>query len=309
MQKRVLITGASGLLGSNLILLRPDNWECVAIAHQHPIQKPPAGVTTAQIDLLAHPLEDVLDQYLPLHSIIHTAALTNVDQCEREQEFTKAFNTDLAERMARYAQARDIHLTHLSTDHIFDGKKGNYQEGDAPNPINHYAATKLAAEEAILRTHRDNSAIIRTNFFGYNMQEKNDLAGWMRAKLAAGEPVRLFRDVYFSPLLVNYLVSAMVEVVEREITGVLHLASPDHCSKYDFGIMLARTFNFDTTLITSISVDDSGLAVPRPKNMTLNTGAAQTRLSIPLPAIVQSIAEYKNLAQQGYEQKLKQMIQ
>lgn len=309
MQRRVLITGASGLLGSNLLLLRPDHWDCIALAHRHPIKNPPPGIITTNADLLSHAIDEVIDQYLPLDSIIHTAALTNVDQCEREPRFASAFNTDLAKRIARYAHAHDIHLTHLSTDHIFDGKKGDYKEEDAPNPINHYAATKRAAEEAVLRVHAKKSAIIRTNFFGYNMQEKQDLAGWMRTKLAAEEPIRLFRDVYFSPLLVNHLVSAIVEIVENAYAGILHVASPDHCSKYDFGMMLVHTFNFDTKLIMPISVDESGLSVPRPKNMTLNTAAARIRLSTPLPTIAQSIAEYKTLAQQGYEEKLKQMMQ
>lgn len=305
--KRVLITGASGLLGSNLIYTNPAKWHCIAISNTHPFKNPPADVAPIRADLLAQPLEAVFDPFLPLDCIIHTAANTNVDQCEKEPAAANALNTGLAYRIAQYAHRNNIHLVHISTDHIFDGKSGNYSEADLPNPINEYAKTKLAAEECILRIHKARSMIVRTNFFGYNMQNKNDLAGWMCSKLGNKEPIRLFRDVYFSPLLVNALISAIVEIVEKETTGLLHIAAADGCSKYEFGLMLASAFNFDPGLITPISIDESDLSVARPKNMTLNTGAAKALLTTALPKVAQSIERYRELSANGYENGIKQM--
>ncbi|MBI4135784.1 SDR family oxidoreductase [Candidatus Uhrbacteria bacterium] len=306
-KRRVLITGASGLLGSNLILLNPGKWHCIAVNNAHPFTNIPADTTQIRADLLTERLETLLDPLLPLHAIIHTAANTNVDQCEKEPVLAKALNTDLALRIAEYARKHNIHLVHISTDHIFGGKIGNYSERDIPNPINEYAKTKLAAEESILRVYKERSLIARTNFFGYNMQNKDDLAGWMCSKLKNKKSIRLFRDVYFSPLLVNSLISAIVEIIERTTTGVLHIAAGDGCSKYAFGLMLAQRFRFDPNLIVPISISESDLTVARPKNMTLDTALARTFLTTPLPTIAESIEHYYELSATGYERVIKKM--
>lgn len=305
-KRRVLVTGASGLLGSNLVLLHPTWWDIIAVTNEHSIDRPPPGVTCARANLLVQSIDSVLTPFLPLDAVIHTAALTDVDRCEREPEYAMALNADLPAAIAAFAQRHGIHLVHISTDHIFDGRDGNYTEASLPHPINVYAHTKFAAEEHMLRT-RAQSTIVRTDFFGFSLRERPDLAGWICGALARREPIRLFRDVRFSPLIVNALVSALIEIVDRRLTGVLNVAAADGCSKEVFGRMLAHAFQLSTNGITSISLDDAGLTAPRPKDITLNTGLARTYLTTPLPTVAQSIEWYRQLVQAGYDRAMREM--
>ncbi len=306
MKKRYLVTGASGLLGSNLTLLSPERWDVVALARTHPIVTPPKNVRAREADLLSTNLPSLLDPFLPLDGIIQTVANTNVNGCQSDPEGAKAVNAQIAMELSDYALANGIHLVHISTDHLFDGVRGDYKETDEPRPINVYAQTKLDAETYI-RESNPGASIVRTNFFGYNMQPKNDLAGWMCGELAAGNPIRLFRDVSFSPLLVNDLVSALIEIAERKLAGVLHVTASDHCSKLDFGYELAKAFHFDTNLITAISVDEADFSVPRPKNMSMDSTRAQQLLKTPLLPVRASIERYRQLAKTNYARKIKQM--
>lgn len=299
-ERRVLVTGASGLLGSNIMLLRPPAWTLIALAHTHPITAPTPGVICASVNLLTESVDRALASFLPLDAIIHTAALTNVDRCAREPELAVALNTDLAAAVAQFAQRHGIHLVHISTDHIFDGISGSYTESSIPKPLNVYAQTKHDAEVQI-RALGGPHTIVRTNFFGCAMQERQDLAGWMRAQWQSrGTSVRLFSDVRFSPLLVTLLATALFEIVERRVLGVLHVAAADGCTKEAFGRMIADAFHFDARRIESVSVDHAGLAVVRPKDMTLDTRAARALLETTLPTIAQSIEQYRQLLAMGY---------
>lgn len=305
-KRRVLVTGASGLLGSNLVLLHPAWWDMVALTNEHSIDRPPPGVTCARANLLVQPIDSALTPLLPLDAIIHTVALTDVDRCEREPEYAMALNTDLSAAVAAFARRHDIHLVHISTDHIFDGREGDYTETSTARPMNAYARTKLAAEERILQAGTQ-SAIVRTDFFGFSLRDRPDLAGWVCSALARREPIRLFHDARFSPLLANALVSALIEIVDRHLTGVLHVAAADGCSKEEFGRLLAHAFQLSTNSIMSISLDDAGLTAPRPKDITLNTSATRTRLSTPLPTVAQNIEWYRQLVQAGYDRAMREM--
>src|SRR3989339_42451 len=278
--KKVLITGASGLLGANIIKNLPENWQTVGVVNKHKINPPNERASIKECG--------------PFNAVIHTAALTNVDQCEEDKDLAYKLNVKLTEEIVFNCAVNNIFLLHISTDHIFDGKDGNYDEDSEPAPINYYAETKLLAEEKV-KIGGAKYAIIRTNFFGYNVQNKNDLAGWIVKSLRGKMPVRLFKDVFFSPILVDYLIDFIVEIVEEKKEGLFNIAAGDSCSKYDFGMKLAEALDLDKSLISSISVEESGLKVKRPKNMTLDTAKAKKIFKNKIPLIDESIEKYKEL--------------
>lgn len=289
---RVLVTGASGLLGGNLAHLAPKDVEVVGIAREK------ADLTTADIPALMEEIRPTV--------IIHTAALTNVDACEKDsRELAKRLHVDATRALASWAADAHAHVIHISTDHIFDGKKqGAYMENDTPNPQNYYAETKLLGEQ-VVQDAGGTHTIVRTNFFGYNVQDKQDLAGWMAGEFLASRPMRLFRDVLFSTMLVNQLAGYLWRIAEERLTGVYHIAGHDACSKYDFGVKLARAFGFDASLATPISVDESNLAVPRPKNMALDVSKFEQVIGERMPTIDESVVKYKKLFDEGYQAKLR----
>lgn len=303
MRKRLLITGASGILGGNLIMLLPREWEIIGIIHEHPLRAPAKNVRIHAADLLTEDIVELLESFGPLDAVIHTAALTNVDTCEMNKRLCWQLNALLAKRMAEACKKQNTYLVHISTDHIFSGKNGNYTETDTPHPVNYYAETKLAAEEFVVASGCK-VAIIRTNFFGFSIQKKRGIAGWMLEMLQKKEPMTLFTDVRFSPILVNLLVPCIAEVVKQRYEGIFHIAAKNSCSKEEFGRKIAHAFDLALDTISSATSDESPLFVPRPKDMSLNSRCAEKLLGILLPTVDTSIAEYKNLMENGYSESL-----
>ncbi|HLC76267.1 MAG TPA: SDR family oxidoreductase [Candidatus Peribacterales bacterium] len=303
--KRILITGASGLLGGNLLLGLPKDWEIVGITHTFPLRED-SNRTILQADLEREDIAVLCKPCEPFDAIIHTAALTNVDTCEKEKEKAMHLNARIPEKLAQYAHASGAHLIHISTDQVFDGKKGHYTEESLMNPVNHYGKTKMEGEDCV-RKSGCMSTIIRTNLFGFNVQEKHDFAGWILNSLQVGKELELFEDVRFSIILANDLVDAIADIIERRLTGTLHIGSVDQCSKYEFGLRLAETFELSTNDIRAASVDDVGLTARRPHDMTMDVSLASKSLKNPLPTIDRCIAKYKELADNGFSSLLRSL--
>lgn len=300
--KKILVTGASGLLGGNILYNFPESWSLTGLINKHSL-KIKRNIKIINFDLLGN-IDDFIKQQGSFDVILHTAALTNVDLCEKEKDLTYKMHVEVTKKIAEWAKNINAHFVHISTDHIFDGKDGNYFETSTPDPLNYYAETKLEAERVIQEINGKYS-IIRTNFFGYNVQNKNDLAGWIVNSLQEGLSIRLFRDVFFSPILVNYLVNFLIEIIEEGKEGIFNIAAEDSCSKYDFGMKLAEEFNLNKSLISAISVDDAGLQVKRPKNMSINISKVKKTFKNSIPTIDESIAKYKELGKINYYKKYK----
>lgn len=306
-ERRVLITGASGLLGGNILNLLPKSWNVVGVVNKHGLAPINKKITIAECDLSNLCYDKLFEQYGPFDFVIHTAALADVDRCEEDKDLAYKLNVVFVKSISDFCKIHDAFLLHISSDHVFDGNNGNYSENDKTGAVNYYAETKLLAEQEIKKSGI-NYAIIRTNFFGYNIQQKDDIAGWMVNSLRSGMPIRLFNDVFFSPILINYLAEYIFEIVERKDKGIFHLAASDSCSKYDFGMKLAKIFNLDDSLITAISVDSSCLSVKRPKNMSLDVSAAVNKFKRKLPSIDESILKYKQLYENNYQNKLRELF-
>ncbi len=295
---RVLVTGASGLLGGNILQLLHSSWNITGIVYTHGLRAPSGG-TVLEMNLLEKEIEEIFKNNPPFDAVIHTAAFTNVDLCEMQKRHAWEVNALLTHRLANVCKKYDTYLCYISTDHIFDGKKGGYEEESTPHPVNYYAETKLAAEEFVRASGVD-AAIIRTNFFGYYINEKRGIAGWIVETLQAQEKLTLFSDVHFSPILVNTLVGCIAEIVEQRMTGTLHVASTDSCSKEEFGRKLAQAFSLSSKNIIPMLLKDSHLRVPRPMDMSLSSQHARALLKTRFGTVDESIAEYRRLADIGY---------
>lgn len=228
-------------------------------------------------------------------AIIHCAAVTNVDSCEKNQSNAWKVNVEATETIAQWAAGHDAQLTFISTDSVFDGESGNYDESAATHPVNQYARTKVAAEE-VVRAQIPETLIVRTNFYGQSWKERNPSLGeWMLTRLLRERGLRAFADVYFNPLLTNDLAGIIFELLARKASGVFHVAARDACSKYEYARMLASIFGLNSDCVTPISVDHSLLEARRPKNTILTVEKVTSFLGREMPSIEDGLRSFRRL--------------
>ena len=301
----ILITGASGLLGANLLLCAKAHFtNVVGVYGQHKCILP--GVETLQADLTdPSTARDLVKRFRPKW-IIHTAALADVDSCEERPESAQLWNEGMTRNIVESAGTVEARVVHISTDAVFNGAKGGYSEEDHPDPINVYAATKLAAEKVVAEDGADH-LIIRTAIYGWNLQDKLSLAEWVLQRLEAGETLPGFQDVFFSPILVNDLSDFIFQMMSREMKGLYQVSGSESLSKYDFAVKLAKVFDLDTNLVQSAVLEDVALKAPRPKNLSLRTDKIRHALGIRMPNVDEGLRRFRLLRDSGFVKQLKAM--
>lgn len=301
---RILITGASGLLGLNLALEAAQAHRVYGVVNDHPLHT--EAFTVLQADLLASgTVEQLLDETRP-DWVIHCAALAVIDACEANPPLARQLNTELPALLAHHVARGGARLLHVSTDAVFDGQRGDYTEDDSPNPLSVYARTKLDGEKAVLDANPD-ALVARVNLFGWSLSGRRSLAEFFFNNLSAGQPVMGFTDVYFCPLLANDLAQVFLAMLAGSLNGIYHVVSQECISKYDFGVRLAELFSLDAALIRPTRVAESGLKAARSPRLTLRSKKLSTALGAALPTVSTGLERFYTLYQQGYPQKLREM--
>ncbi|MDX1435245.1 MAG: SDR family oxidoreductase [Anaerolineales bacterium] len=300
---RVLVTGASGLLGLNLALAAAPEHTVYGVVHRNRLRTD--AFTVIRADLLEDgAVERVLEQAQP-DWIIHCAALANVDDCERHPELARRLNWELPKRLAA-ATRGGARLMHISTDAVFDGARGDYTEEDAPNPLSVYARTKLDGERIVAEENPD-AIVARVNLFGWSISGKRSLAEFFFNSLSQGKQVNGFTDVYFCPLLASHLAGLLLRMHGAGLRGLYHAVSAECLNKYDFGLAVADKFGFDARLITPIQVSQSGLTAARSPHLTLSTGKLAAALGAPLPSWREGLDAFYKQFREGYPERIREM--
>lgn len=292
------------MLGSNLCrMYSQNNAEKYEVYATGKIKPSLPNCSNYKLDILNK--EDLkLIQKLKPEMIVHCAALVDLDYCETHPEEAKEINTAGAKNIASAAKKAGSYLVHISTDAVFDGNKGSYDENNLPDPVSVYGKTKLLAEKEISSSGAE-YVIIRTNIYGWNKKDKFSLAEWMLDKLEKNEKLTAIKDVFFSPILVNNLGEAILELFALRYQGMLHVAGSESCSKLEFARKIAQVFNLKEDLITEISVEELNLKAKRTKNMSLNVEKAKTILKTRLLDVEEGLKKFKELRKDGYAVKLK----
>jgi len=298
----LLVTGSSGLLGANLAMEAPSEHQVVLLDQGH--LAPPVSSPVLRCDLTERDrVIQCLDSVRP-DVIVHCAAIVDVERCELEPESAERINVHAVATLADWAGERGARLVYISTDSVFDGEVGLYSEEDAPRPLNHYARTKLAGENAA-RAQAPKALIVRTNFHGWNLQEKLSLSEWVLRGLLHRERLTMFTDVRFSPLLVNDLARIILDLVSLEATGTYHVAARDDCSKHEFALLVGEVFGLKTDTLVPISVDNFPFKARRPKNTSLRVEKTSNFLGRAMPSVEEGLLSFKVLLDDGYVTTLK----
>lgn len=299
---RLLITGASGLLGLNLALEARNIHQVVGVDRCSL-----TGVPYEQVcaDLLERDaLDRVLDRVQP-DWLIHCAALANLEACEADPRLARSLNTSLPGDLAVACKVRGVKMVYISTDAVFDGTALDpYTEEDVPNPLSLYAKTKLQGEQAVLSAYPA-AIVARVNFFGFSINGKRSIAEFFINNLSKGERIKGFTDLTFNPTFVGHLADLLLRMLEKDLCGVYHAASAEVMSKFAFGVTLARRFGLDESLISPESVYRSGLIARRSNHLGLSVHKLVTALGEPVPDFSAGLDRFYIQFQQGYPQMIR----
>ncbi len=274
---KVLVTGASGLLGSKLTeLLVNKGYKVYSGYYTH---RPKYGIPVKLDISNENTVSKIIDKVKP-DIIMHSAALTDVDKCESDKDLAFKINVLGTKNIALYFKKYGYFLIYISTDYIFGGEKGLYSEDDVPKPVNYYGFTKFKGEEEIKKL-LDEYCIVRSSvIYGSNPATgKVNFVHWIIEKLRNNEVVNAVVDQWNSPTLNTNLAEMIIEVVERRLTGIYHLAGATRINRYELAKLIAETFNLDETLIKPINLDEIPWVAKRPRDSSLNIRKARSILS------------------------------
>jgi len=211
-------------------------------------------------------IESVFSDSMP-EIVVHTAAISNVDYCEQHKD--EAFNVNVAgtKNIAEACKKNNAKLVFLSTDYVFDGKKGNYAEDDKTNPIQYYGATKLLGEQEALKLSE--ALVLRTSsLYGYNSaNDRQCFPVFVLNQLRQGKEVTAALQVT-CPTLIDDLANALLQLLELNASGIFHAVGSDAMTRFDVAKIVAELFELDDGLIKKAS--DLHLAAKRPQNSSLS---------------------------------------
>lgn len=302
MQRRVLITGGSGLLALNWALAIRDGMTAILGLHRR-------GVALGRVENHALDLESVEELVRSLEHIrpdivIHTAGMTSVERCESEPQLARHINADLPENVAQACARTGVALAHISTDHLFSGAEMLVGETHPVSPVNTYGRTKALAEERVLDACPQ-ALVIRTNFFGWGTGYRQSFSDVVLNGLRSGRKLTLFGDVFYTPILAEAVALAVHELIDRKAGGIFNVVSDDRISKYEFGKRLADQFGLDNRLIRQGQIADRASLVRRPLDMSLSNRKISDVLGHGLGGVVEHIARLHQQEQVGQARELK----
>lgn len=279
--RKILLTGANGLLGQKTteIFARESEHELVLTDLAEKAEEP-RRFSYHELDITnKEAVKDFVRKCKP-DIIINAAAYTNVDGCETERELSWRVNVDAVKNLIIASRINSSKIIHISTDYIFDGVKGGYDENATPNPLSFYGKAKLASENAVYASGIE-SAVIRTMIiYGYGKNVKQNFALWLINSLGKDEPLKIVDDQFGMPTMVDDLGLALLRIVERERTGVYNVCGSEYINRFDFAVKLADVFGFDKSMIVPIKSSELRQAAVRPMNSSFILLKAETELGL-----------------------------
>ena len=284
--KRVLIAGARGLLGQKIVEIfrRESEYELL------PCELKAGNEGVVALDITdRQKVLDAVSAFKP-SVIVNAAAFTDVDRAEVERETAYKVNATAVEHLAEAANIFNSKLVHISTDYVFNGHKGNYDEMSLPDPIGYYGKTKLAGEN-LAKAQSDNLAILRTQvLYGFGAGIKKNFVLWVIEKLSRGEEFSVVTDQVGNPTLADELAFAVLKVVQRDAKGLYHVSGFEAMSRFEFAGKIAQVFGYDKSVISPTTSDTLNQKAKRPMNSSFICLKAQTELGVNMPSVTDSLS-------------------
>jgi dTDP-4-dehydrorhamnose reductase len=263
--KKILITGSNGQLGHSLNLFLKDK-SFLTLNSSLSVGR----YTNNGSDLsIEKNVSSLMTEFLP-DFIINCAAYTNVDLCEKNKKQAYNANVVIVKNLLKN-MPKESKLIHISTDYIFDGINGSYNEKSIPNPINYYGKTKLAAENLIRSSHKKYIIIRTGNLYSEYFDLTSNRLSWIISKLKNNTQIYAATDMISNPTTVNSISDIVFSLLPFNQDLIVNYSGQDKLSIYDFSKLVAKIFKFDQNLINSCTMEDLDFLAQRPIDVSLKT--------------------------------------
>jgi len=283
----ILLTGAFGQLGTALRRVFSKNSDFNIILTSLKIPNSESGIS---LDVRNKVSINEIFKSFDIDIIIHLAALTDVDECEKNPIKAKEININGTKN---FCENFDGYFVYISSDYVFDGKNGPYSENNPVRPINIYGATKLEAEKVVLSKSGDN-LIIRSNvIYDYNLNSKASFLNWIIESLKNNKKIKVVNDQYNNPTSADSLAIAIYKSIKNKLNGVAHWADKEIVNRYEFSIKIAKVFDLDAGLISPISSDELNQLARRPLNSGLSSGFLSKKINMKPSSLDDSLSIIK----------------
>ena len=267
---KILVTGSAGLIGTQIVKDLLDNHKQVYSCYNK--TKPELGIIT-HLDLTKK--DDIVNTMNRIKPdvVIHLGAMTDVELCETETELAKKINTDATEILALESEKYNTFFVYMSTDYVFDGKVGMKKENDKTNPINFYGKSKLDGERVFKKITTPNVIVRTSTPFGIH-SKKISFPIWVKKNLELEKEISVVVNQYTSPSYVPNISKMIIEIMERKITGIIHLAGATKISRYDFAVQICKIINANKQFLKLIKMEQMDWKAQRPADSSLSVSKA-----------------------------------
>ena len=280
MNKKLLVTGGTGLLGKGLTETKIPGWDIVSThLRDYTVKDTHAEHVICDIRN-AGDIEKLFSKH-HFDAVIHAAGIANVDYVESHLQESRDSNINGTRIIAELCKKHSAYMIYVSTNAVFDGKNPPFSETSKTNPVNEYGKIKLECEKIALGTNTDALVFRPILMYGWAYpQSRANPASWLVAKLSNGEEIKLVTDVYENPLYYIQCGNMLWQALELKPSGVIHAAGREKINRYEFGLKVAKIFGFTDSKISPVDSSFFPSIAPRPKNTTFDVTKMQAKLKI-----------------------------
>jgi dTDP-4-dehydrorhamnose reductase len=264
---RILITGSNGLLGQKIVAQFEKEGKSYLATSLGPNRNPDCPQDNYRpLDITSFNEINDMIKVEGIDAIINTAAMTNVDACEEDEEKCRKINVKGVENLYSAAEENNVFLVHVSTDFVFDGENGPYKEDDERNPLSIYATSKRDSEDILMKGNYNDWAILRTIIvFGQgNNLSRSNIVLWAKDALKSGKELTIVDDQFRAPTWAADLAWACIKAAEIKAKGVFHISGPETFSIFELVCRIADFHGWEKSVVQPISSSTLNQKAKRP---------------------------------------------